>query len=218
MKINAAQRIHAVSGWAALNVNADSAEDGNLVQPIESIGYGELVNAKIGGQPLSDSFGRFKLKSYTKVIFKSALGNPGLIKEDLGSKDGLNMKLIRDYIDRVITIDNGEKVVAYGTLEDSPYSNRKRMYNLYVDKDYRGRNLATLLHLGALHVYKHLESDTCMAVGALKAFRAMERYGYHLKMLDTQTDKTVPFKWGADGIPIVDDQSIEDSENYALYI
>lgn len=176
------------------------------------------LTAKIGGNPLSESYGRQKLKKFTTTIFKYAPNNPGLIKQDLGSKDGLNMKLISDTLDRVVTIDDGQKVVAYGALEDSPYSNRKRMYNLYVDASQRGKNLATMLHLGALHAFKHLESDTCMAMGALKAFKAMERYGYKLKMLDTEADKTVPFHWGSDGIPVVDGRSIEDAENYALYI
>jgi GNAT superfamily N-acetyltransferase len=207
MKINAAKRLQATVG-----------EDGDWRQPIESLGQGELVNAKIGGQPLSDSFGRQQLKRYTTTIFKHAVNNPGLIQQDLGSKDGLNLKLVSDVTDRVLTLDDGQRVVAYGKLEHSPYSKRWRMYNLYVDKDYRGKGLANVLHLGALHVYKHLESDTCMAVGALKAFKAMERFGYKIKMLDTKNGKTVPFKWGADGIPVVEGRSIEDSENYALYI
>jgi len=158
------------------------------------------------------------MRKFTRTIFKYALNSPGLIKEELGSKDGLNMKLICDTLDRVVTIDDGAKVVAYGKLEKSPYSNRWRMYNLYVDKAYRGKKLATVIHLGAVHVFKHLESDTTMSLGALKAFKSLEQFGYKIKMLDTDTGKTVPFAWGPNDIPMVDGHSIEDAENYALYV
>lgn len=178
----------------------------------------EEVISKIGGQPLSDSFGRQQLKKFTTTIFKYAPNNPGLIQDELGTKDGLNMKIIKDTLDRVVTIDNGTKVVAYGKLEHSPYSQRWRMCNLYVDKAWRGKKLANIIHLGAVHVYKHLESDTIMSVGALKAFRSLESFGYKLHMLDTETSKTVPFVWGPDGMPEVDGHSIEDAENYALYV
>lgn len=176
------------------------------------------VISKIGGQPLSDSFGREQCRKFTRTIFKHAISNPGLIKEELGSKDGLNMKLIADTLDRVVTLDDGEKVVAYGKLEKSPYSNRWRMYNLYVDKAYRGKKLATVLHLGAVHVFKHLESDTTMTLGALKAFKSLEKFGYKIKMLDVDTGSTVPFTWGPNDIPVVDGKSIEEAENYALYV
>jgi predicted GNAT family N-acyltransferase len=158
------------------------------------------------------------MKKFTTTIFKHAINNPGLIQEDLGTKDGLHMRLIKDTLDRVVTIDDGTKVIAYGKLERSPYSQRWRMYNLYVDKAWRGKKLANVIHLGAVHVYKHLESDTTMSMGALKAFRSLESFGYKLKMLDTETNKTVPFTWGPDGIPEVDGNSIEDAENYALYV
>lgn len=176
------------------------------------------IISKIGGQPLSDSFGRQNLKKFTRVIFKYATKNPGLIKQELGSKNGLNMKLIYDGLDRVITIDDGEKVVAYGALEDSHHSNRKRMYNLYVAKEWRGKSLATVIHLGALHAYKHLESDSTMAMGALKAFKGLEKFGYKVKMLNTDTGKTVPFQWGRDDIPVVDGDSIAEKENFVLYV
>lgn len=178
----------------------------------------EEVISKIGGQPLSDSYGRQQLRKFTTTIFKHAVNNPGLIKEELGSKDGLNMKLIADTLDRVVTLDNGERVIAYGKLETSPYSKRWRMYNLYVDKAYRGMKLANVLHLGAVHVYKHLESDTTMALGALKAFKSLEKFGYKIKMLDTSTGETVPFTWGPNDIPVVEGKSIEDAENYVLYV
>lgn len=177
----------------------------------------QRLRAAIGGQPLSDSFGRQQLKHFTNRIFKHALKTPGLFK-DLGSKDGLNMKFLPDGLDKVVTIDDGTKVVAYGKLEKSPFSSRWRMYNLYVDKDWRGKKLANLLHLGAVHMFKHLESDITMAVGALKAFKSLERFGYHIKLYDTNTGKTVPFKWGPDDIPEVNGDSIEDQEHYALYV
>ena len=176
------------------------------------------VISKIGGQPLSDSFGRQNLKKFTRVIFIKALKEPSLIKKELGSKNGLNMKLIYDGLDRVVTVDDGEKVVAYAALEDSRWSNRKTLYNLYVDKDWRGKGLATVLHLGALHVYKHLESDSTMAMGALKAFKALEKFGYKVKMLDTKTGSPVAFKWGHDDIPTVDGESIAEKEQYVLYV
>ena len=92
------------------------------------------------------------------------------------------------------------------------------MYNLYVDSSQRGKGLANVIHLGAAHVYKQLESDTAMSMGALKAFKSLERFGYKLKLLDTDTGKTVAFKWGAEGIPVVKGQSIENADNYALYV
>lgn len=176
------------------------------------------VISKIGGQPLSDSFGRQQLKKYTRVIFDYAKRNPGLIKQDLGSMNGLNMKLIADTLDRVVTIDDGTKVVAYGALENSHWSNRKTLYNLYVSKDYRGQGLASAIHAGAAHVYKHLESDSTMAMGALKAFKSLEKLGYKVKMLDTSTGETVPFTWGPKDIPIVGGASIEDEHRYVLYV
>lgn len=213
IKINAAQRLAATStgGWSAMSV-ADSAEDGDWELNTNALGNGELVNAKIGGQPLSDSFGRQQLKKFGGMIQK------GKTEHELGTKDGLTLYELKDGVDRVFAIWNGERIAAYGKLEDSPYSNRWRMYNLYVDPQFRGLKLATVLHLGALNRYKHLESDTTMSMGALQAFRSLERYSYKLKMLDTESGKTVPFKWGTDGIPVVNGASIEDAENYALYV
>jgi GNAT superfamily N-acetyltransferase len=175
------------------------------------------LTAKIGDQPLSDSYGRQQIRRYTGFIQKY----PARIKQDLGTKDNLTMNLLADGLDRVITLydNNTQKVVAYGKLEQSAYKpGYQTMYNLYVDKDWRGKKLATVLHLGALHVYKKLMSDTTMAMGALNAFRSLEKFGYKLKMWDTAISKTVPFQWGPDGIPVVDGHSIQDSENYALYV
>jgi GNAT superfamily N-acetyltransferase len=175
------------------------------------------LTAQIGGQPLSDSFGRQQLKKWARIIQTK----PKLILHDLGTKDGLTMYELYDTMDRVFVIYDNEnkKAVAYGALERSwSRPEYKTMYNLYVDKDWRGKKLATVLHLGALHVYKKLMSDTTMAMGALNAFRSLEQHGYKLKMWDTATNKTVPFQWGSDGVPVVDGHSIKDAENYALYV
>lgn len=175
------------------------------------------VQAKIGGQPLSDSFGRSELKKYGRIILKK----PNLVKHELGTQNGLTLLEVYDTLDRVIVLYNAEteKAVAYGKLEDSPYRRGyKVMYNLYVDKDYRGQKLATVLHLGALHIYKRLMSDTTMAMGALMAFRSLEKFGYKVRMWDIASNKAVPFTWGSDGIPLVHGQSIEQAENYALYV
>lgn len=175
------------------------------------------LEANIGGQPLSDSYGRQNLKKYTRIIQKT----PRLIKNDLGTKNGLTMYELYDTLDRVFVLYNSDtqKAVAYGALENSwAKPGYKTMYNLYVDKEYRGKKLATVLHVVALHVYKKLMSDTTMAMGALAAFKSLEKFGYKLKMYDTHTGQTVPFKWGADGIPTVDGHSIENSEKYALYV
>jgi hypothetical protein len=197
--------------WMILDTDEPFADD---VSPL-SIAATQRLRAAIGGQPLSDSFGRQQLRRYTMFLQKY----PNKIEQDLGTKDGLTMHLVHDGLDRVITLSTDDrKVVAYGKLEDSPFSNRKRMYNLYVDKDWRGKKLANVLHLGAAHVYKHLESDTTMAVGALKAFKSLERFGYHIKLYDTNTGKTLPFKWGPNDIPEVNGESIADAEHYALYV
>jgi GNAT superfamily N-acetyltransferase len=172
------------------------------------------ILGKIGGQPLSDSYGRAQCKYFARLIGKASVH-----KDELGTANGLTLLHFKDGMDQIFALFDGAAVVAYGKLEHSVFDeSRYCMYNLYVDHAYRGKKLATVLHLGALHVYKKLMSDTCMALGALNAFRSLEKYGYKLKMLDTKTDKTVPFKWGADGIPVVNGKSIEDSENYALYI
>lgn len=175
------------------------------------------LEAKIGGQPLSDSFGRSEMKKYARMIQKY----PRLISNNLGTQEGLTLLEIHDTVDRVFALydEETQKVVAYGKLENSPYRRGyKTMYNLYVNKDYRGRKLATVLHLGALHVYKKLMSDTTMAMGALQAFKSLEKFGYKLRMWDTSTDRSVPFQWGSDGVPVVDGHSIADAENYALYV
>lgn len=173
------------------------------------------TQAGISEQPLSDSYGKQQCRRYTQFIQKY----PNKINKDLGTANGLTLYYLSDGLDRVLALYDQTKVVAYAKLEDSPFDmTRKCLYNLYVAKDFRGKSLATVLHLGALHVYKKLMSDTTMALGALKAFKSMERYGYRLKMLDTKSGKTVPFKWGSDGIPVVDGESIEDAEHYALYI
>jgi len=128
---------------------------------------------------------------------------------------------LSDTLDRVFVIYSNEleKAVACGALENAWYrKDYKVMYNLYVDKDYRGLKLATILHLGALHVYKKLMSDTIMAPGALSAFRSLEKHGYKLKMFAINGRTSVPFKWGSDGIPVVDGESIKDTERYALYV
>ena len=175
------------------------------------------VRAIIEKQPLSDTRGRELLRRYTRIIKKT----PRLIKNELGSQGGLTMYELSDTLDRVFVLYSTEleKAVAYGALENAWYrSGYKVMYSLYVEKEYRGLKLATILHLGALHVYKKLMSDTIMAPGALNAFRSLEKHGHKIKMYDIEERATVPFKWGADGIPMVEGESIERSERYALYV
>lgn len=63
MKIRARHRLNAASGWAALSVNADSAEDGEWIQPLNALGHGELVNAalhKVVAEHLKDYVKRLK--------------------------------------------------------------------------------------------------------------------------------------------------------------
>lgn len=175
------------------------------------------LHGKVGGQPLSDSYGRQQLKRFGRIIQKT----PNLIRAELGTQDGLTMYELSDVTDRVFVLYNGEqqKVAAYGKLENAYYrKGYKVMYNLYVDTAYRGKKLATVLHLGALHTYEKLMSDTTMSMGALSAFKSLQQHGYKLKMFDIEEGSPVPFKWGANGIPTVDGHSIEDKENYALYV
>lgn len=63
IEIKAAARLRAASGWAALSVNADSAEDGEWTQPLNALGQGELVNAalhRVVAEHLKDYVKRLK--------------------------------------------------------------------------------------------------------------------------------------------------------------
>lgn len=170
------------------------------------------VISKIGGQPLSDSMGREECSRFIRIIERY----PDKIKHELGSKNGLTMRMLKYGTDDIFTLDDGDEVVAYAKLE--PGIKSRRLYNLYVRTEWRNKGLASVLHLGALHIFKHLESDSTMAMGALKAFKSLAKFGYKIKLRNTHTGETVPFTWGPNDIPITQGKSIENSENYVLYV
>lgn len=173
--------------------------------------------AYIGGHPLSESYGRSQLRRMTSIIQDS----PRKIVRDLGTKGDLTMYELRDiFTESFVLYDNAKrKAVAFAIVDELGYRPGYKSLNaLYVDKAYRGQKLATVLHLGALHVHKKLMSDTTMAMGALNAFRSLEKHGYKIKMFDTRNRRPVPFVWGPDGIPEVDGQTIEESDDFALYV
>lgn len=175
------------------------------------------VRAYVGGQPITDSYGKVQLKRLTKMI----LEEPKKIKRDLGTKGNFTMYEVHTIVQEIFLIYDikAKKVVAFAMLDSLKYRPKyKTLTTLYVVKAYRGLKLATILHLGALHVHKKLMSDTTMALGALNAFRSLEQHGYKVKMFDTEERVTVPFEWGTDGIPTVDGGSIEESDRYALYV
>jgi hypothetical protein len=170
------------------------------------------VISKIGGQPLSDTLGMHECRRLAYTMRK----HPERLKHDLGSKNGLTMRMMTDKGDDVFTLDDGDEVVAYAKLE--PGIESRCLYNLYVRAEWRNKGLASVLHLGALHVFKHLESDSTMSMGALKAFKSLAKFGYKIKLRNTKTGETVPFVWGPNDIPATRGKSIEDSENYILYV
>ena len=179
----------------------------------------ELHNALI-----SDTAGNKHCATYTKELRNS----PKLFKS-LGIKDGVEMMIFQDPPFQVLVMVKNDEVIAYLELVDSSLTSYSHFYKalkgkyyvaaeLFIEKHYRGMKLATALHLGAMHVFKKLASDINMAIGAFTAFKSLEKFGYTLGLINGTEGKVVDFTWGADGVPMIEGNSMTDlNDNFFLY-
>ncbi len=179
----------------------------------------ELHNALI-----SEQAGKKHCATYTKELQKS----PKLFKT-LGTKDGIEMMVMKDTPFQTIVMIDGTEVVAYLELVEAHLSSYSHHYRalkgkyyvaaeLFITTPYRGKKLATALHLGAMHVFKKLASDINMALGAFTSFKSLEKFGYALGLMNGTEGKPVEFTWGADGIPVVDGKPMTDiDDDFFLY-
>lgn len=179
----------------------------------------ELHNALI-----SEQAGKKHCTTYTRELQKS----PKLFKT-LGTKDGIEMMVMKDTpFQTIVMVDNAE-VIAYLELVEASGTSYSKYYRalrgkyyiaaeLFITTPYRGKKLATALHLGAMHVFKKLASDINMAVGAFTSFKSLEKFGYNLGLMNGTEGKAVDFTWGADGIPEIDGKLMTDiDDDFFLY-
>lgn len=175
-------------------------------------------------QLIGDQAGMKRCKAYTKDFDKQPKQFTSL-----GAKDGIEMFLFKDLPFQTIVMVDDKTVVAYLELvrvRDSSNSEWYEMLSqeyyviaeLFIAPAYRGKKLATVLHLGAMHTMKHLVSDINMAVGALVSFKSLEKYGYKIGIINSSEKKKVDFEWGSDGVPEIDGKSMESYKDiFILY-
>ncbi len=139
--------------------------------------------------------------------------------QDLGTKDGFNLGYQRS-VDIVILFDVATET-AVGYLELSRIEEPAPFYvnGVFVDPEYRGKKFGTVLYLGALHVHPHIASDGLIGMDAIRTWKSLEKFGYHVKMWSNTFDRPVDFKWGPDGIPVIGGRAMnKQQEEFVFYI
>lgn len=172
-----------------------------------------LAAQSIVKQPISNAAGKHYCRLYTELSRTKW--------NSLGIKEGLELGWFMKVYGPLYCLrkaDTGE-VVAYAELNTATNMGLKGYYvaALFVTTEYRGKGLATVLHLGCLHVLKRLTSDETMAMGALSAFKSLTKYGYTVRLFDTSNKKFVRFTWGADKIPVINGKSMQDYDEYFVF-
>lgn len=177
----------------------------------------KLAAQPILQQPISNNRGNSRCNYYTHQL---ELGTYNV--RSLGERGGLTLVWFNGPMGPVFLLHKEGKVVGYAELDSAVHVGMERRFyvsQLFIKTAYRGKKLATVLHLGALHVFGKLASDTSVAIGAVAAFHSLEKYGYKVRMLDTDTHKNVPFTWNEFGVPVVHGKPMTELEtDFVLYV
>jgi GNAT superfamily N-acetyltransferase len=178
-----------------------------------------LLAQEIHNETIMSSDGTRLCKQKTKEIAKQPHH-----WESLGIKDGLELGVFdktSEYT-MVALLDTEKTCVGYLELQDAPYDGlniKYRIRSLFLLPEYRGKKLGTVLYLGGLHAFKHLVSDTSMSIHAVRTWKSLEKFGYKVRLFNTTLQQKVNFSWGSDGIPEVNNTSIEKiKDEFVLYI
>lgn len=165
-------------------------------------------------QPISNSSGNWFCEQYKEAAEKSDW-------HALGVQNGLELGWFRKTYGPLYCLRDvatGD-IVAYAELNDAKIFGLKGYYvaALFVKTAYRGKGLATVLHLGCLHVLKQLTSDVHMALGAVASFQSLQKYGYKVQVFNVDQGIFVPFTWGADKVPVIGGKSMQEYDDEFVF-
>lgn len=137
--------------------------------------------------------------------------------EFLGSKDGLDLYYIASRSrERFVYLKKGETYVGmislYGRKRDSLGFG---VGAVYLNAQYRGRGLGTVLYLGAIHKLKRIHSSTCIGEQAVRTWRSLGKY-YDLKIYNLENNKTPrEYKWEKHRkFPLIDGKRMNQGWDY----
>lgn len=141
---------------------------------------------------------------------------------DLGTANGLQL-LMTTWINPVFILRDVKTLEVVGYMDmakvdpDWGLSIKYYQQGVYIKPAYRGRKLGTVLYLGALHVFQHFASDPIIGIDAVRAWKAIEKYGYKVKMWDSDNHQDIAFVWAPDGQPLIHGHTMDKYEETLLF-
>lgn len=140
------------------------------------------------------------LKRRTSVL-------PVSYKELVLTKDGYEVRHQDKgvYSEFVIVKDN--KVLGFITLV--PNLDYACIKASFLDRPFRGRGIGIIMYEAAIKKHKRVMSDSTLSRHAVGVWHSLQKGGYKVKLMNTVSQQDVKFRWGSDGVPRVDGESIE---------
>lgn len=165
--------------------------------------------------PISVDGGNRYCKMLQKELLKAKF-------TDLGTANGLQLGWIiwNGPVFILRDVQNLE-VIGYMELDDvdPDWGLHIKYYQsgVYIKPPYRKRKLGTVLYLGALHVFQHLASDPIIGIDAVRTWKAIEKYGYKVKMWDSDNHQAIDFTWSSDGQPLIHGHTMGEYDATLLF-
>jgi GNAT superfamily N-acetyltransferase len=165
--------------------------------------------------PISVDGGNRYCKQLQKILLRGKA-------TDLGTANGLQLMWIT-WVNPVFILRDTETLEVIGYMDlakvDPDWGLRIKYYQqgVYIKPAYRKRGLGTVLYLGVLHVFQHFVSDPIIGIDAVRAWKAIEKYGYKVKMWDSDNHQDVAFVWAPDGQPLIHGHTMDKYEETLLF-
>lgn len=141
---------------------------------------------------------------------------------DLGTANGLQL-LWTYWITPVFILRDATTLEVVGYMElsstDTDWGLRIKYYQsgVYIKPAYRKRKLGTVLYLGVLHVFQHLVSDPIIGIDAVRTWKAIEKYGYKVRIWNADAHQELDFVWAPDGQPLLHGRTMDEYEDTLLF-
>lgn len=130
---------------------------------------------------------------------------------ELGMKGDIQMMALRGYHWQGIVLRNEKTRTIIGGLGISMVL-RGMVDSVYLDPRCRGKGMGIAMYLGAVKAFGFLRSGTSLGIMAVKTWAKLAKY-HDVELVNYQTNKPVPFKWGSGGIPVVNGQPMNKGMN-----
>jgi len=119
-----------------------------------------------------------------------------------GTKDRISLFYLKHNKDSCSVFFRNESDIISGLLEVSGYE----VDSIYIENNYRGKNLGTVLYLTAIRILGKLKSSFNIGIMAVRTWKSVSKY-YEVQLKD-ENDEAVKYEWGSNGIPVVNGKPI----------